>query len=177
MSKLIYWYLGEHRITHDMEYLINTNKHILVLDKDKRKKYESYLDVKIIPEKYKIGKSYYDSYENELNIIEHKDMDIKDENLKKLFSQLFKKDISPALADDGIIKKLPKSYFIILEWDALKDEGLIYAERLKRNNVSVEIAYYENAFHGILPYLGKDFGYQISEEIFNDLTDYIHMNN
>ena len=41
-------------------------------------------------------------------------------------------------------------YFILVEFDELKDEGLLYAERLKEANVDCKIAFYENAFHSNL---------------------------
>jgi acetyl esterase/lipase len=48
---------------------------------------------------------------------------------------LFSPEISPGLADD--LKGLPDAYIIVGETDVLKDENLIYAERLKRAGFSI----------------------------------------
>jgi acetyl esterase/lipase len=157
--------------------LLESNSHILLLDEDQRKKFNSYTNISLIPEKYKLGKSYYSKYDhqyilnmnaNDSNLIEN-----LDENVKKQIINLFNSDASPGLVDDHVLANTAPAYFVILEWDPLKDEGLIYSERLKRNNVSVEVAYYEDAFHGILPYLDSENGYKISRKIFDDLTSYL----
>lgn len=181
VSKLAFWYLGESKVTDDMKYLIETNSHIYAIDDENmRKKFNSYLDTSLIPDEYKMGKSYYNKYTNyvfnESNKEEYDRIIEENKDLKTKLVNLFNPDLSPGLADDELLKNLPNAYFIILEWDVLKDEGLIYAERLKRNNCSVTVAYYENAFHGILTYIDENYGYRISKIIFNNLTDYILKN-
>ena len=43
--------------------------------------------------------------------------------------------MSPGLADDDILKGQPDAYLIVAETDILKDEDLIYAERLRRAGI------------------------------------------
>jgi acetyl esterase/lipase len=96
------------------------------------------------------------------------------------------------------LKLLPKAYFLVLEWDTLKDQCLIYAERLKSNNVPVEVSFYENGYHGMVPFIDqkgiklyyyliieKRFlffqsiladGYELSRKMLNDLVKYIQEN-
>ena len=64
----------------------------------------------------------------------------------------------------------------MFEWDELKDEGLLYAERLKEANVDVTVAFYENAFHGMANQVGKQVGLQTAREIQNELIDYLKLN-
>jgi arylacetamide deacetylase-like 3/4 len=177
VSKFAYWYLGFSNISTQMYDLLESNSHILLLDENQRKKFNSYTDVSLIPEKYKLDKSYYNKYDqkditnliaNDSNLIED-----LDENIKNRVINLFNSDASPGLADDHVLTKSPPTYFVILEWDPLKDECLIFSERLRKNNVSVEVAYYEDAFHGILPYLDSTNGYKISRKIFDDLANYL----
>uniref|UniRef100_A0A0N5A4Q5 Abhydrolase_3 domain-containing protein n=1 Tax=Parastrongyloides trichosuri TaxID=131310 RepID=A0A0N5A4Q5_PARTI len=41
-------------------------------------------------------------------------------------------ELSPILASDSILKKLPKSLTIIANYDILKDQGILYYERMKK---------------------------------------------
>lgn len=54
-----------------------------------------------------------------------------DEETISLMKNAFHRDVSPILADINELRGLPKAYFIICEWDTVKDEALMYAERLK----------------------------------------------
>ena len=164
-----------------MESVFLTDSHTLLLeDEVLKKKYEEYLDINLIPEKYKIGRSYYSDYQEikdkmigelDTSVIYKIDRKIADK-----VKILFTKEASPGLADADILKLLPKTYFVILEWDILKDQSLIYAERLKLNNVSVEVAFYENIFHGSAPFIDDYIGYTLSRKILDDLVDYVRNN-
>ena len=120
---------------------------------------ENNLDLKYIPHKYKQGKSYYKPYENEKRVKEmypvklHPDnILLKNEDYAKRVGLLCRADISAGLADDSLLKKLPPAYTIVVEDDELKDEALIYSERLKLNEIDVHVAYYdeEGMGHGKL---------------------------
>jgi neutral cholesterol ester hydrolase 1 len=63
-----------------------------------------------------------------------------------------------------------------IEWDAIKDEGLLYAERLREAGVDVHIEFYENAFHGIAGLVDKKLGYEKARQMQNDLIDYLQQN-
>jgi acetyl esterase/lipase len=57
----------------------------------------------------------------------------------------------PNKGHDLWLRKLPKTYIAITEYDSLRDEGLIYAERLKRliGSGSVELKYWTGLEHGL----------------------------
>ena len=57
---------------------------------------------------------------------------------------------SPLMASDNHISLLPPTYIMNAEFDVLRDEGLILAERLRRVGVPVEHSYYESEQHGFL---------------------------
>ena len=99
-----------------------------------------------------------------------------DEKLVKMLDVVFSKEASPALAEPEVLKLMPKTYFIVLEWDTLKDQGLIYAERLKENGVEVEVAFYEDAYHGMVPFIDELIGYSLSRKMLDDLVKYIKKN-
>jgi hypothetical protein len=44
------------------------------------------------------------------------------------------------------------------------------------NGVSVKIAFYEEAFHGIVPFIHKVSGYNVARIMFEDAVSYINLN-
>ena len=88
--------------------------------------------------------------------------------------KLFNKDLSPLLATDDELKCLPPAYCVILEWDMLRDEGLLYAERLRLNGCNVEVDLYENAFHGIATSISDNYmGFDIAKTMFEKMVNKI----
>ena len=59
--------------------------------------------------------------------------------------------------------------------DPIKDDGLLYSERLKSVGVQVEVKYYEG-FHGILSLVDKINGFQLARQMLTDLVAYIKTN-
>ena len=176
-AKFCLWHLG---LTHANEYqedLLIRNIHTLLIeDKQLKAKLQSYLDVDLIPEMFKEKKEYYYNYNNIKSVIypDESKMDAKlakNEKLATLLKQLFNENISPGLTGDESLKKSPKTFMIVCEYDARKDEALIYAERLRRLNVYVDVAFYENGFHGML--LGTS---PVSMSMRNDLMYFIKDN-
>ena len=180
------WYLGvDERNPHIKELIANfgdLKQFSLIKDKQLSEKYKSYLDVSNIPNEYKKGKSYYEEH-NKLkdsmyskSKLENTDILLRNSELNALVKKLFNRDISPLLADKKYLVGLPKAYFVIVEWDDLKDEGILYAERMKEANVTVKIAFYEKAFHGISNLVDKYMGFQGARDIQKDLIDYLKNN-
>jgi acetyl esterase/lipase len=178
------WLVGIRHPTAEMELAIQSNNHTLLIDDPNlRRKYQSYLDTDLISVEYKTGKSYYDGYNNKKmqdfvypTKIDTNNILNKDKKLARSLRQLLTTDASPGLAEDDLLKLLPKAYFIIAEWDTLKDQGLIYAERLRRNGVSTTINFAEHAFHGMVPLVDSYLGYDLARSILNDLVKYIKDN-
>uniref|UniRef100_A0A0K0FZ43 Abhydrolase_3 domain-containing protein n=1 Tax=Strongyloides venezuelensis TaxID=75913 RepID=A0A0K0FZ43_STRVS len=54
-------------------------------------------------------------------------------NLKNVAQNI---EISPILADENILKNLPKSFTIIANYDILKDQGIIYHEKMKNSRMN-----------------------------------------
>jgi len=171
------WHLGLGNANDYQEELLLKNLHTLLIDdKELKHKYQSYLDIELIPETFKMNREYYYAYNNLTRWIypeeskADKDLE-KDEELTKTLKKLFDKKLSPGLEDDEVIKKSPKTFMIVCEYDSRKDESLMYLERLRRLNVDVDVAYFDKGFHGML--LG-----QTSDSISmrNDLISYVKDN-
>ena len=181
IGRYMLWLLGiKDNITEEMENVFSSDNHTLLLsDKNLRKRYESNLDIGLVPAKYKAGKVYYDaniSKNVNLNKLDASNILFKNKELANKIKILFTDQANPGLVSDELLKRLPKAYFLIVEWDSLKDQGLIYAERLKSNGVSVKIAYYENAYHGMVPFIHPASGYNLARTMFEDVVNFINLN-
>lgn len=62
---------------------------------------------------------------------------------------------SPIFAPDESFKKLPKACVMVMELDILRDEGLAYAEKMKRAGVEVDVRLYPASPHPIISLDGK----------------------
>ena len=183
LGEYMWWLLGvQENITEDMKNIFKENRQTLFLnDTNLKVKFQEYLDIDLIPEMYKTDKSYYKEYKNlkEKNNAQLKELSEKyqiNENHAEMLKKIFTKEANPGLSDANVLKKLPKTYFLVLEWDTLKDQCLIYAERLKANNVPVKIAFYENVYHGMVPFINNKTGYGLSRKMSDDLIEYIKEN-
>jgi acetyl esterase/lipase len=181
--KLILWALGEKDVSKELENCLRSNEHVLLIeDIEERKKYANYLNPDLIPNIYKTGKNYYN------NVDKFKDSKLIEDNLRNnsilkknqkianIVKNLFNSDLSPGLVSDEVLKLLPKAYIVTVELDELKDESLIYAERLRRCGVEVKVEYYEDGFHGILTFLDNNSPNTVALKIVEDLIKYIKKN-
>ncbi|CAI5454660.1 unnamed protein product [Caenorhabditis angaria] len=57
-------------------------------------------------------------------------------------------DFSPMMREN--LSGMPKSLVVTCEYDVLRDEGIIYAERLKKAGVPTTAVNYKNGFHAML---------------------------
>ena len=171
------WYLGITNITDEIQQEFRTRNHTLLLDRSVRLKLRSYINpFELIPEKYRKGRDYYESYKKFVSIRDdYQELDedsvlIRDKNLKKRVKLLFTDRISPLFTESSDLSLLPKTYMIVCEWDSLKDEGLMFAQRLKLADVHVKVAYYETCFHAMINMMDK---FNKTHEIVADLNGYL----
>lgn len=153
-AKFALWHLGIKNVNRIQEEILIKNVHQSILVKNKKlfEKYSRYLDVGRIPEKYKKNKVYYDCHQTE------KDKENMNKKVQEYISKnpeyvekiahLLEPNLSPCLADDKWLRNQPNSFIIACEMDSRKDEGLLFAERLKSVEVPVQVELYEQAFHG-----------------------------
>ena len=118
------------------------HERMFVEDQLLQEKYDAILDPIHIPDKYKINKAYYQKYETHKVHFYPKELDNRAKSLIKRVPTLkgdslkmFNKDFSPLFEEDHVLKKLPQTYLCVVEFDMLKDEILIYSERLRKNGI------------------------------------------
>ncbi|KAG6832984.1 hypothetical protein H0H92_004868 [Tricholoma furcatifolium] len=66
-------------------------------------------------------------------------------------------DASPIFAPKELLAKVPKAWIGVAELDILKDEGVLYGNKMKQLGVDVETVVYERAPHPIMAMDGKIF--------------------
>lgn len=138
---------------------LSKNKHV---SKETRVKYRKFLDPDLLPVEIK---------ERSRQIVPD---DPIDQLAEMLLPNVTNPYIYPIMATDDDLRKLPKTYIAITEYDALRDEGLIYAERLKRLNGggSVELKYWTGLEHGLYNF----YHYKYHSVAIDLLADYLKRN-
>ncbi len=141
---------------------ILANNHTSIQQK---KKYRRFVDWSLIPDKYRqtYKEPVTDKMDGNLKLIE---------NAKGVLHP----DVSPLLVDDKELAKLPPTYVLTVDHDRLRDEGFIYAGRLKANGVNVIHRHFENTFHGSLTFLEGVFELDIAHEMLADIVKYLKAN-
>jgi len=130
-----------------------------------KKQYRQFVDWSFIPNKYRqVYKEPVDGQmEGNAKLIE---------NAKDVLTP----DVSPLLVSDEELAKLPSTYVLTVGHDRLRDEGFIYAGRLKANGVNVVHHHFENTFHGSLTFLDGLFKLDIAHEMLGDIVRYLKDN-
>lgn len=64
-------------------------------------------------------------------------------------------DASPIFAPDELVKKVPKTWIAVAELDILRDEGIAYAEKLRKEGVHVDVELYKGGPHPIMAMDGE----------------------
>lgn len=127
-----------------------------------KKLYRPWVDWSYIPEKYRQIYKQPIADQTEGNVV-----------LIKNAKDILHRDVSPLLVDDQELSKLPSTYVLTVDHDRLRDEGFIYAGRLKSNGVKVVHRHFENTFHGSLTFLEGLFELDIAHQMLDDIVQYL----
>ncbi|KAI6205241.1 Arylacetamide deacetylase [Aphelenchoides besseyi] len=91
-----------------------------------------------------------------------------DEKLSSKFAPFVSNpEICPILGDN--LEGLPPALIMTAGVDILRDEGILYAKRLKEFNVPTKWNHYESAFHGVLNMPGS----KQRKQMLNDIHAYV----
>jgi acetyl esterase/lipase len=170
-------YMGVRRPSRQMAKEMRKINHVeLIDDRNVRARVKSCLDVSEIPAKYKTGKKYYSKVGEIRN-----DKDVKAASLiysdgawAALMAKLHDPSVSPLLADQESLVGLPRAYMIVFESDTVKDECLLYAERLKKAGVDVDLVFYDDGSrHGVATQTDHKRDGKRAKAIQDDLIGYL----
>lgn len=67
---------------------------------------------------------------------------------------------------------LPPAYIITMEYDPIRDDGIIYAKLLEKAGVNVTWKNYEKGFHGIV-WVSPGIDFKDGDDIFQEMIQYI----
>lgn len=152
----------EFYINKSISEAVLVNNHTNV---EQKRRYRQFVDWSLIPTKYRqvYKEPITDNIDGDSQLIE---------NAK----QILNPDISPLLVENRDLAKLPSTYILTVDHDRLRDEGFIYAARLKINGVNVVHHHFDNTFHGSLTFLDGLFKLDIAHEMLNDIVQYLKSN-
>ena len=129
-------------------------------------------------EQKKFYRKYVDwSYLPNSNFQSVVDNDEGDPFLIEKSAKILDPEVSPLLVDDTKLAKLPSTYIITVGHDRLRDEGFIYAGRLKQIGVPTIHKHYEHTFHGSITFLTGRFRLDIAVKMVQDIVDSLFFEN
>lgn len=85
-------------------------------------------------------------------------------------------DFSPLMVPDVKFKDLPLTYVLTAGYDVLRDDGLIYYQRLKKAGAKVQLAHYSEGFHGMIFFFDGPMPFQVGIRAMNDLVEFLKKN-
>ena len=88
---------------------------------------------------------------------------------------LLSPDVSPLLvSDEYLAKHTPENTFLLTtEIDILRDDGYIYAHRLRKLGLSIEHKHYKNLFHGVFGLLHGPIGFDVARSLVHTVVENI----
>ncbi|KAL4631084.1 neutral cholesterol ester hydrolase 1-like [Arapaima gigas] len=78
---------------------------------------------------------------------------------------------APLLAESDVLAQVPQTYILTCEHDVLRDDGIMYRQRLEEVGVSVTHDHYEDGFHGCMVFA---FWPTYSSVGLRTMENYIH---
>uniref|UniRef100_A0ACB8EDW0 Uncharacterized protein n=2 Tax=Sphaerodactylus townsendi TaxID=933632 RepID=A0ACB8EDW0_9SAUR len=90
------------------------------------------------------------------------------------FKIAFEKTISPLLAEEAVVQKLPEAYILTCQYDVFMDDGLLYRKRLEDCGVGVTWYQLEDGFHGVLFFVNHWlFSFSGAQSGLNSIVNFI----
>lgn len=83
---------------------------------------------------------------------------------------------APLMATDEQLRDMPPAYVLTAGYDVLRDDGLIYARRLRSVEVPVKLAHYTEGFHGMIFFFDGPIPFDVGRRAMSDLVEYLKEN-
>lgn len=165
ISMLTYW-LNYANISYDHIDTIMANKH--TSPALKKSKYADLISPKWYMKEHIRTESLRDM---------KKPTDFGDEKLsKEIEKTLLDPYFSPLMADDSDLKDMPLTYVLTAGYDVLREDGLIYYQRLKKVGVKVHLAHYQEGFHGMIFFFKGPIPFNVGIRAMDDLIQFLKKN-
>ncbi|XP_072428160.1 arylacetamide deacetylase [Chiloscyllium punctatum] len=83
---------------------------------------------------------------------------------------------APLLVGDEKLRALPRTYIVTCEYDVLRDDGVMYATRLKVAGVQVTHEHYEDSFHGAIMFNTWPTDFAIGQKMISHYIEWLRTN-
>ncbi|XP_064521721.1 arylacetamide deacetylase [Pseudopipra pipra] len=83
---------------------------------------------------------------------------------------------APLLGSDARLRQLPPAYILTCEHDVLRDDGAMYAQRLRDAGVSVTHDHARDAFHGALLFISWPYELAVGHRLFSRYVQWLKEN-
>ncbi|NWU82601.1 AAAD deacetylase, partial [Onychorhynchus coronatus] len=83
---------------------------------------------------------------------------------------------APLLASEARLRRLPRTYLLTCEHDVLRDDGVMYAQRLRAAGVSVTHRHARDAFHAALMFLWWPFDLAVGHRLLDGYVRWLQEN-
>lgn len=141
---------------HIVDDSVFSNGHTSGMDKEG--KFSQYVNVDLLPQKYKLGGVCL--------------MNDTTGRFSEMSEILLSKELSPMLVGDKELgETTPENTILVTaEFDILRDDGFIYAGRMKSIGKKIEHVHYEDMFHGVLNLMFGPLEFSQSRVLMNDVA-------
>ena len=83
--------------------------------------------------------------------------------------------IAPLMADEETLIGLPRAYVMSAGYDLIRDDGIMYSERLKLSGVPVHLNNHQTAFHISLSLSDGPFALNVGKQIIQDIVNFLQL--
>lgn len=83
---------------------------------------------------------------------------------------------APLLAGPEVLAKCPRAFILTCENDVLRDDGLMYAQRLREAGVSVTSNNYEDGFHGCFSFIAWPMDFDVGRRTVRSYISWLQDN-
>ncbi|MBN3278327.1 AAAD deacetylase, partial [Polyodon spathula] len=101
---------------------------------------------------------------------------IKSSDPSETISSITDPRASPLLVDDVKLQVLPKAYILTCEYDVLRDDGVMYATRLRRAGVQVTLEHFKDGFHGAMMLTIWPTSFEVGHRMVNSYIKWLDNN-
>ena len=78
--------------------------------------------------------------------------------------------VAPLLANDTMLRNLPEAYIITCGYDVIRDDGIMYTERLRNAGTVATLRHYPTGFHNSWLFPHGPLRLQVGSDIVSDLV-------
>jgi len=83
--------------------------------------------------------------------------------------------VSPLMADDTALQGLPRAYVMVAGYDLIRDDGIMYAARLRHAGVKVKFVNHRTSFHNALVFVEGPVALRVAKETAQSMVNFLQL--